>query len=117
MKTPKKMISVCGLVCSECGAFIATQTHDDKKRKEVAEHWSKEYHVEIKPEDINCDGCTSTTGVVFNYPRVCEIRACGLEKKVKNCAFCAEYACEKLTKFFAMAPVAKATLEEIRKSF
>jgi hypothetical protein len=116
MKKPIKMISICGLVCSECGAFIATRTNDDKKRKEVAELWAKSYKVDLKPEDINCEGCTSTTKVVFSYTRVCEIRACGLKKQVKNCAHCPEYACEKLVKFFEMAPMAKATLEEIRKS-
>jgi hypothetical protein len=117
MKKPTKIVSICGLVCSECGAFIATRTNDDKKRKEVAELWAKSYHVDLKPEDINCEGCTSTTGVVFSYPRVCEIRACGLKKALKNCASCPEYACEKLVKFFEMAPMAKTTLEEIRKAF
>jgi hypothetical protein len=73
--------------------------------------------VDLKPEDINCEGCTSTTGVVFSYPRVCEIRACGLKERVKNCVFCPEYTREKLVKFFEMAPVAKTTLEEIQKGF
>jgi len=35
---------------------------------------------------------------------------------VVNCAYCDDYACTKLTKFFAMAPHAKASLEKIRKS-
>jgi hypothetical protein len=53
--------------------------------------------------------------MVFNYCDVCEIRKCGQEKQVKNCAYCADYSCEKLDKFFDMAPGAKATLEEIKK--
>ena len=32
----EKMIAYCGLVCSDCGAFIATQKNDDKMRAEVA---------------------------------------------------------------------------------
>jgi hypothetical protein len=47
---------------------------------------------------------------------MCEIRKCGKAKQVKNCAYCSDYACEKLIQFFAMAPDAKANLEEIRKS-
>jgi hypothetical protein len=35
-------------------------------------------------------------------------------KGVKNCAYCADYACDKLLKFFEMAPQAKKNLEEIR---
>jgi len=64
----KEMIAVCGLDCHECGAFLATQDNDDQKRAEVAQEWSRLFKVEIKPEDINCDGCQSIGGLVFNYP-------------------------------------------------
>ena len=108
------MISICGLPCGECGAYIATRENDDQKRKEVAELWSKEYKSDIKPEDINCKGCASDSDVLFSFTQVCEIRKCGKEKKVLNCAYCEDYACEKLEKFFEMAPIAKEKLEEIR---
>ena len=111
-----KMIAVCGAICSGCPALLATQKDDDAKRKEIAELWSKQYNADIKPEDINCDGCMSQGKRVFNYCNVCEIRKCGKERHVENCAHCNEYACEKLTEFFAMAPEAKTTLEEIRKN-
>jgi hypothetical protein len=50
------MISFCGLTCTECPAFLATQKDDDQERDKVAKLWSKEYHSDIKPEDINCAG-------------------------------------------------------------
>jgi len=111
----EKMIAYCGIVCSECGAFIATQTDDDAKRKETAEIWSKKYNHDFKPEEINCDGCLTTTGRVIGYCNVCEIRKCGQEKGVVNCAYCADYACDKLDQFFKMVPENKTTLDEIRK--
>jgi len=111
----KKIIAYCGIACTECPAFIATQNDDNEKRKETAELWTKEYHYDIKPEDINCDGCLTKTGRVINYCTVCEIRKCGQSRKVKNCAFCGDYACEKLEKFFKVAPMYKATLDEVRK--
>ncbi len=111
-----KMIAFCGIVCTECPAFLATQKDDDNERTKVAELWSKEFKAEIKPEDINCDGCLLESGRLFGHCKVCEIRKCGQERNVKNCAYCDDYACEKLNKFFGMAPDAKATLEEIRKS-
>jgi hypothetical protein len=110
-----KMIAYCGIVCTECPAFIATQENDDAKRKEVAEMWSKQYKMAVKPEDINCDGCNSDSQRILGYCSVCEIRKCGQGKGVENCAHCDEYACEKLTKFIAMVPHARETLEEIRK--
>ena len=109
-----QMTAFCGLICSECGAFVATQNNDDKKRAEVAQLWSQQYNVEMKPADINCDGCTSDSDRLIGHCRVCEIRKCGKQKSVVNCAYCDEYACEKLEGFFKMVPDAKKHLDEIR---
>jgi len=111
----EKMIAYCGLVCTECPAFIATLENDDAKRKKVAEMWSKQYKMAVKPEDINCDGCKLEGKRLIGYCNICEIRKCGKQKQVVNCAYCDDYACEKLTKFLNMAPQAKASLEKIRK--
>lgn len=111
----EKIIAFCGTVCSECPALIATKNEDDNKREEIAKLWSERYNSEIKPEDINCEGCPSKAGKKFNYCNVCEIRKCGQEKSVKNCAYCSEYVCEKLDKFFMVAPENKTALDEIKK--
>jgi len=111
----EKMVAFCGLICTDCKAFIATQENDDARRREVAEAWSKAFGREIKPEEINCDGCLTRDGRHINYCNVCEIRKCGMEKGVENCAFCVDYNCERLTKFFEEAPEAKKILAEIRQ--
>lgn len=111
-----EMTAICGISCHECGAFQATRDNDDAKRAEVAELWSKEYKSDIKPEDINCEGCLTESGDVFNYSRICEIRKCGKEKGIENCAHCSDYACDKLEKFFEMVPQSKKRLDEIRKT-
>ncbi len=110
-----KMIGFCGITCTECPAFLATQKDDDNERIKVAQFWSGQFKQDIKPEDINCDGCLSDGGRLFNHCSVCEIRKCGQERLLKNCAYCNEYACEKLNKFIDMVPDAKLTLEKIRK--
>jgi hypothetical protein len=110
-----KIIDYCGLVCSECPAFIATKNNDNAKRKETAELWSKQFGHAMKPEDINCEGCTPATGKKIGYSTICEIRKCGQEKKVVNCAYCVDYACEKLDNFFKMAPVCQTNLDEVKK--
>lgn len=111
----EEMIAFCGIVCSGCPAHLATINDDDNERKKIAELWSRLYNSDIKPEDINCDGCLSEGGTIFNYCKVCEIRKCGQEKGLKNCAYCDEYICEKLDGFFKIAPDGKAILDKIRE--
>ncbi|MCD4818552.1 MAG: DUF3795 domain-containing protein [Candidatus Cloacimonetes bacterium] len=108
------MISYCGLACHECGAFIATQNNDDAKRKEVAKAWSREFEANIKPEDINCNGCTSQSENLFSHCFECEIRKCGIKKKVVNCGICNNYPCKIINDFHQFVPEAKKRLDEIK---
>jgi hypothetical protein len=110
----EKMIAFCGLSCSGCPAFIATQKDDDEEREKVAVMWSEQFKVDLKPEDINCDGCLVDSERLFSHTKVCEIRKCGKERKLQNCAYCDDYACDKLIEFFTKAPEAKTTLDGIR---
>lgn len=111
----EKMIGYCGIICSDCPVLIATQKDDDAERKRVAEIFTKQYGKEYKPEDINCDGCISDSPRIFSYCNVCEMRKCGGEKNVENCAHCPEYPCEKLFQPFSKYSKAKETLDEIKR--
>jgi hypothetical protein len=109
----QQMIAYCGLTCSECGAFLATQNNDKRKREEVASLWSRLYKVDIQPAEINCLGCLSDE-TLFAHCRICAIRKCGQEKRVTNCAYCPDYGCDKLDSIHRVAPDARKKLEEIR---
>jgi hypothetical protein len=111
----EKQIAYCGLICTDCLAYIATQADDDKQRKEVAETWTKKYKHDFKPEDINCDGCITAVGKHVGHCGMCEIRKCGQEKSVINCAYCYDYTCDKLDEFFKMVPDCKKTLDAIKQ--
>jgi hypothetical protein len=112
-----KTLAMCGLDCAACPAFVAYKTNDQALRVKTAAEWSKAFKVELRPEDINCVGCLKTKGVLFDHCNKCDIRQCGLTRKVKNCALCSEFSsCEKINKFIAGAPPAKANLEEVRRA-
>ncbi|MGB7724025.1 MAG: DUF3795 domain-containing protein [Dehalococcoidales bacterium] len=115
----EKMIAFCGLNCTGCDAFPANRNKmTSAEKKHAAEKWSELYSRgrTIKPEEMECDGCLSMGGKLWNRCRNCEVRKCGMEKQVKNCAYCRDYPCEKLNEIFVIAPLGKDTLEIIRKS-
>lgn len=111
-----KMIGSCGIICSDCPAYLATKNNDDDLRKTTAVDWSKMYKSDIKPDDIFCSGCIQAEGRLFGHCSVCEIRKCSRERNLPNCAHCDDYPCEKIIEFFGYVPDAKLTLERIKNS-
>jgi len=110
------IIGVCGITCSKCPAYLATQANDRAALERVAAEWSKMFHASIAPEDCICDGCLSTTERLSGYCHECRIRACGIERGVVSCAYCDDYGCEKMVSFVANVPEAKMTLEVLRQA-
>ncbi|MFA4916897.1 MAG: DUF3795 domain-containing protein [Syntrophales bacterium] len=111
----KDMIAFCGMACHECPTLLATQADDDEKRAKVAKLLSKQFKMELKIEDINCDGCQQNSGRLLGHCLKCQIRKCGMGKKVLNCAYCSDYSCKKLDMFFNMMPDAKNRLDVLHK--
>jgi len=112
-------IAICGLECSSCPMFIATQKDDGAMRVRVAKEWSERYQAkgldrpELKPKDINCDGCLSQNGELYLYCRDCEVRKCALEKGIQNCGECENYRCGKLIKLHQRTTSGKENCDRI----
>ena len=111
-----KIIAYCGLTCTDCEAYLATQANDRAALERVAAKWREEFHApNITIEYVICDGCLPDNGRLGGHCLECEIRACGLARGVANCAHCDDYACDKLEGFFGFVPTARATLVAIRQ--
>ncbi len=94
------LLSFCGLDCEKCDALIATKNNDNVLRVKMAEKWSKSSGANIKPEDINCVGCTQKGVRVYFCESMCEVRKCASARNYQNCAVCPDYACDKLKQIF-----------------
>jgi hypothetical protein len=108
-----RMIAYCGLVCSECGAYIATKANDPAAIERTAAEWRQKHSPDITAADVWCDGCLSSGPRLCSHCGECRIRACAIGRGVVNCACCDDYGCEMITGFLDHVPQAKSVLEEI----
>jgi hypothetical protein len=110
------MIAYCGLTCSDCPAYVATQANDMDALAQLAEQWGKQFNATIAPETCMCDGCLAD-GRKVGYCHECAVRQCATGRGMAdNCAHCDDFGCENLASFWQLAPHARATLEGIRKT-
>ncbi len=110
----KDIIGSCGLNCSQCGAYIATQTDDDALREKVAREWTQNHGAQFTADQINCDGCQVNGKAPDWVSKMCPIHKCCGEKSLNTCADCNQYACEKLDNFFQEGTEQRNNLETLR---
>jgi len=64
----------CHKICDECVIYQATQADDDHRRTAIAQTLSEIFDKNIRPEDINCDGCLPHSKRLFKNCQKCSIR-------------------------------------------
>ncbi len=107
------MIAYCGLDCSKCEGYLAAQSGDAQAIAEVAEKWSRQFHADVKPEHVVCDGCKADGRQSFHCANTCEIRKCAVARGVGTCADCADFPCKPLEAVLNFAPEAKENLQRL----
>jgi hypothetical protein len=110
-----KMIAYCGLVCTSCEGYLATQADDEVWKEQLAAKARSDFGMlDATTAAVTCDGCKSGARMGA-YCFVCEIRACGVSRGVENCAECPEFdSCERIQKFIEMVPEARETFASLR---
>ena len=111
-----RMVAHCGLICTECEAYEATQAEDMEALERMARETTDPLGTEVTLADMMCDGCIATTGRRIPYCHECSIRICAVQKHVENCAHCNDYPCETLDAFSTPGKPRRATLDAIRAS-
>lgn len=65
MKPQKEMIAYCGLVCSNCPTFLATQNDDEEARKKTAMYLDIRLELFGKPDSAMSYMAEATGGSVL----------------------------------------------------
>jgi hypothetical protein len=101
-------LAYCGLDCSGCDVYRATKFDDDDLRRQHARKVFDQFKVVVEPQQVNCHGCRDTRPK-SGYCAWCEVRSCAIGRELENCAYCADFPCDKLDKVHAaMITVGKA---------
>ena len=108
-------ISYCGINCSECEVFIATNMNDNEKRGKLAEAYSTE-KCKFTKEDIRCMGCHSKLTRKSKMCSNCEIRNCAKKKKIFTCAECRNYPCDLIEKYVSKESENRRILDKLNNS-
>ncbi len=89
------MMSVCGVLCSNCPAYSAA-AKGSEYQQQVVEAWNRIYGLNEIPEHISCGGCLGNDEDLFYTSRSCKARLCCRHKGLRSCAECSQENCPDL---------------------
>lgn len=108
------MIAYCGIDCSKCKSYIATQSGKSEALVKAAERLTRVYRSEVKPEYVICDGCKADKRHSFFCSNKCKMRKCCIEKNYNACIECHDFLCKELAFELTNTPEARDNLEKLR---
>lgn len=110
----RESIAFCGLICSECPAFLATKENDLDKKEKLANLWA-DLGESLTQEDITCYGCKTIDQKKTKFCQICSVRDCCMQKGIANCAHCPDYPCSKYLNLIEKieSPEAKENLDQL----
>ncbi len=97
-QSEKALLAACGGYCGGCPDYLAYINNDEKLKKKLAEDFSKDFNLDLKPEDIACLGCHGS--IRKPWSANCPVQRCTEEKGILTCAFCHEFPCEKVGRLY-----------------
>ena len=105
------MIAPCGLDCGECD--IRRAKHEPDTMREILEWFAKERGVELKPEQVDCQGCLGDRSA--HWSPDCDILACSVDRRgLKSCSECGEFPCARLETWASRSARYAAGLARLR---
>jgi len=95
----KELFGACGIDCGKCPDYQAHVGNDDELKVKLAKDFSKQFDMDIKPEEVGCLGCHGPLHKPWSGLE-CFFRQCSEKKDIATCAFCDEFPCGELEIFY-----------------
>jgi hypothetical protein len=92
-----EMMSACGVMCSDCPAYLADAKGVEHLKRTVAA-WRRIYGLSESIENISCGGCLGPDDELFHTSRNCKARRCSRSRGFGTCAECRVEVCPDLEK-------------------
>ena len=87
------IIAKCGYRCDLCPVY-KTNLKSDADKQQMCDAWAKYLGSKAQPEEITgCKGCQAEGN---QGDENCPVRPCAVAKGLANCAYCGDFACDKL---------------------
>lgn len=109
------MIAYCGIDCSKCESYLATQSEKYEELEKVAAKLARIYQAEVKPEYVICDGCRTGKRHSYYCTHFCKMRPCCMEKGYYSCIECFDFPCSELQFELNNTPEAKENLKKLKR--
>lgn len=93
--TMARMMSVCGVFCSDCPAFLGNEKGVAHQQRTAAA-WKRIYGLDECAGNIACGGCLGSDDQLFHTSRSCTARLCCRSRGFTSCAECPEEQCPDL---------------------
>ncbi len=90
-----RMISACGVLCSDCPAYLGAAKGLAHQERTV-EAWERIYGLKETAEHISCGGCLGPDEQLFHTSVNCAAGRCCRSKGFKSCAECSVERCPDL---------------------
>lgn len=110
----EKILTMCGYRCDLCKAYAPNSKKKDE-RNLLSQVWKKYYDLDIKKEDIYCDGCRCDHYHVKRIDQNCPVRACVISRNIESCGKCNDFPCDTFHKRKGLS--AKEAKEKLNQDF
>lgn len=90
----EEVLTRCGYRCDLCLAYRPNVEANPANRQALSDGWHRYFGFRIPAQEILCDGCWVVDGRLIDTS--CPVRPCVMERSLRHCAECPEYACGRL---------------------